>query len=234
VRALILVPLLAATAAHADVEAAREDIVDMRKGRMPARSAVLGWTDDGSFVIRRTSCEVQDLSNIPSCHVWIDVARGGRTKSHSLFSAEWAIGCVEAWDGPPDPSLGCWTISTEAASAFLAAERNVMAELGSLTPGTKIGRELLVGRLSIVKYEDEPADRRRAAIALVKGGRWKALRIIWSVETGKDEFLRKTPSIDHVEQSPDGESIAVTSVLSHAETDFYWTSQRVDVLPMPR
>lgn len=233
-RAWILAPLFVASVAHADVESARNDIVDMRKGRMPARSEVLGWTDDGAFVLRRTDCVVQDLSDIPSCSVSIDVARGKQVRSHRLFAAEWAIGCVEAFDGPPDPALGCWNISTEQASAFLAAERKIMAGLGTLTPGTAIGRDVPAGRLAILRYEDEPADRRRAAIVTVKNGRWKPLRIIWSVETGKDEFLRSNPTIERLERSPDGASIAVVTALSHAETDFYWTSYRIDVLPMPR
>ena len=62
-RALILAPLFVASVARADVESARNDIVDMRKGRMPARSEVLGWTDDGAFVMRRTDCVVQDTDS---------------------------------------------------------------------------------------------------------------------------------------------------------------------------
>ena len=233
-RALILVPILAATAtAHADVEAAREDIVDMRRGRMPSRSEALGWTEDGAFVFRRTSCVVQDLSDIPSCRVEIDVAKGRRTESHVLFSVTWEIGCAEAFDGPPDPALGCWAIPTDAASTFLAAERELREKLGPLTEGTRTGRRLGNGALAIVEYGDPQAGRRRAALALVKDGRWRALRVIWNVDDGGDEFLRGAPSIDRVERSPDGTSLAIVSSLSHAEDDYYWTSYRVDVVPVP-
>ena len=87
---------------------------------------------------------------------------------------------------------------------------------------------------SFIKYDDGLLGLRRAALALVKGGRWKPLRIIWSARSGSDEFLRKGTGIELVEQSPDGESVAVVSALSHAETDYYWTSRSVDVLPLPR
>src|SRR5690242_8090748 len=88
-RLLVLVALT--SIAHAD---ARQDIVDIRHRRMPNHTDVLGWTADGAFVLRRTTCEVQDLSDIPSCGVSIDVASTTGTASHGLFGATWAIDCV--------------------------------------------------------------------------------------------------------------------------------------------
>lgn len=229
-RALILVPLFAAANAHADVEPAREDIVDMRKGRMPSRVAALGWTEQGAFVVRETDCGYQDLSDQPNCQVTIYVAERGKTAAFQLFNGWWEIGCGRDGDPPPE----CWTITTEAASAFIKAERALMEKLGPLTAGTAAKRELPGGRLSVVRYEDQPADRRKAAIALVKGGRWKPLAIISSVETGSNTFLRNDPAIERVERSPDGESLAILTSSSFADSDFYWTSRTVTVLPMPR
>jgi hypothetical protein len=61
VRSSIVISLLAATTvAHAATEPARDDIVDIRHGRMPDRAAALGWTDGGAFVFRRIVCSVQD------------------------------------------------------------------------------------------------------------------------------------------------------------------------------
>ena len=227
-RALILVPLLAATTAHADVQEAREDIVDMRKGRMPARVAALGWTEQGAFVYRETDCNYQDVADIPRCSVTIYVAERGKTSGSLLFSLEWA-GCGSG----VEPGPACWAITTEQASRFIKGERELREKLGPLTAGTKLGRELPGGTLSVVRYEDQPADKRRAAIVVVKNGRWKPLKIIWSVATGKDEFLRGDPWIERVERSPDGTSVAIVTGLSHAETDYYWQSRAISVLPAP-
>jgi hypothetical protein len=232
VRALILVSVLAAaSSAHADVEAAREDIVDMRKGRMPAHREVLGWTEQGAFVFRESDCGYQDLSDQPYCHVTIYVAERGKTASYLLFNGWWEIGCGRAEYAPP---AECWKITTEQASAFIRAERELREKLGPLTAGTSIKRELANGTLTVVRYEDQPADRRKAAIALLKNGRWKPLAVISSVETGSNTFIRKGPVIERVERSPDGESIAVLTSAQFADTDYYWTSRGVDVLPMPR
>ena len=228
-RALILVLLFVATTAHADVESARNDIVDMRKGRMPARTEVLGWTEQGAFVFREIDCRLQDLSDIPQCGVAIYVAERGKTKGYSLFAAEWAIGCGDG----ADPALACWTITTEQASAFLKAERELREKLGPLTAGTSIKRELPGGTLAVVRYEDQPADRRKAAIVLVKNGRWRPLKVISSVETGSNTFIRKDPVIQRVERSPDGGSIAIVTSSSFADTDYYWESRSVDVLTAP-
>ncbi len=228
-RAWIVLPLLVVSTAHADVESARDDIVDMRKGRMPNRVAALGWTEQGAYVYRETECNWQDVVGMPACHVTIYVADRRRTQAFPLFSAEWSSECADTAS-----SATCYAITTEAASAFLAAERKVMADLGTLTPGTAIGRDAAGGKLSVIRYEDEPADRRRAALALVKGGRWKPLRILWSVESGKDEFLRGNPLIERVERSPDGETLAVVTQLSHAEDDFWWTTRGITLVPTPR
>lgn len=230
VRLLILGSLLAASTAHADVEEAREDIVDMRKGRMPSRVSVLGWTEQGAFVFRETECDRQDVVDAPACHVAIFVAERGKTRSFPMFSTEWPSDCRE----PADVALGCWTITTEAASAFLAAERDLRARLGPLTAGTPIDRVLPAGRLSVVRYEDQPADRRKAAIVLVKGGRWRALKVISSIETGSNTFLRRAPVIERVERSPDGDSLAIVTASSYADTDYYWQQRGVDVVPVPR
>lgn len=227
-RVLILVPLFVATTAHADVESAREDIIDMRKGRMPSRTEVLGWTEDGAFVLRETDCNNQDVVGIPACSVTIHVGARGRTSAFSLFSLEWPDCGLGA-----GPGAGCWTITTEQASRFLKAEREVRERLGPLTAGTRLGRELANSRLAVVRYEDEPADRRKAAIALVKGGRWRPLKVISSVESGSNTFLRRDPVIERVERSPDGASIAIVTLSSFADTDFWWESRRIDVLPVP-
>jgi hypothetical protein len=234
VRVPLLFGLLAVSSpVLADGEPARDDIVDIRHGRMPARAAALGWTGAGAFVYRRTACNVQDLSDVPQCVVMIDVGERGQTRSHALFSATWEIGCIEYRGAAPDPALGCWTIPTAEASRFIAAERDLRATLGPLTPGTGIGPDLPAGRITGVRYEDEPADRRRAAIVLAKAGRWRTLTRIWSVGIGTDESLRHDPTILHVERSPDGRSLAIVSSLAHVEDDYYWDTYRVDVVPMP-
>jgi hypothetical protein len=56
-RPLLCLALLASTTSvRADVEPARDDIVDIRHGRMPSRTRTLGWTDAGAIVVRRTIC----------------------------------------------------------------------------------------------------------------------------------------------------------------------------------
>jgi hypothetical protein len=230
---LLLGLLVMSSPVLAESEPARDDIVDIRHGRMPVRAAALGWRDSGAFVYRRTACSVQDLSDIPQCSVVIDVAAGGQTRSNSLFAATWEIGCVESRDATPDPTLGCWKIPTAEASRFISAERALLATLGPLTPGTRIGPDLPAGRITVVRYEDERADRRRAAIVLANKGRWRPLAMIWSVGIGTDEFLRREPTIVHLERSPDGASLAIVTSLAHAEDDYYWDTYRVDVIPMP-
>ncbi len=222
---LLLVLLTMTTIAHAD---AREDIVDIRHRRMPNRTAVLGWTAEGAFVLRRTSCIVQDLSDSPSCAVTIDVASRDRTVSHLLFNATWEIDCVEK--EMPAAALGCYKIPTADAMKFIAAERELLASLGSLRAGTP---SLASGTVKAIRYDDDAADRRRAALVLSSGGRWRPLHVLWSVETGKDEFLRSDPAIEHIERSPDRTSLAIVTMLSHAEDDFYWETFDLTVVPAP-
>lgn len=225
---LLLVLLTMTSIAHAD---ARDDIVDIRHRRMPNRTAVFGWTDDGAFVLRRTSCVVQDLSDIPSCEVTVDVASRGHTVSHLLFNATWEIDCVEK--EKPAAALGCYKIPTADAMEFIAAERELLASLGPFHAGTPTTSVLASGTLKAVRYDDVAADRHRAALVLSRGGRWRPLHVLWSVETGKDEFLRSEPSIEHIERSPDGTSLAIVTMLSHAEDDFYWETFDVTVVPAP-
>lgn len=226
-RAVLLGVLALASPAAADVDQARDDIVDIRRGRMPDRSAALGWTRDGAFVHRRTDCHVEDLSDTPRCEVELLVAGPRGTERHPVFAATWSADCVEH---PERKDPGCWAIPTEDASRFLARERALLASLGPLAPGTRTKTALAGGTLVGVRYEDAASDRRRAALALVRDGRWQPLRVLWSVPGSRDEYLRSDPAIAWVEWSPDGAWLAVVSHLAHADTDFYFATHRVDVL----
>lgn len=220
--------LASASVAHAD---ARQDIVDIRHGREPNRAEVLGWTADGAFVLRRTACEVQDLSDIPSCGVSIEVASRDRRESHPLFGKEWAIDCVEK--DRPDASLGCWEISTGEAMKFIRAETDVLAKLGPLRAGTTLGTELASGTLEAVAYSDADAKWRRVAIVLSSGGRWRPLRVISKIDMDSDQFIRRNPTIDRVERSPDGASLAIVTTLPFMELDFYFDCHGLDVVANP-
>ncbi len=230
-RALAIVAVLCGTA-RADVEEARDDLVEMRHGRMPFRVRVLGWMDDGGYAVRRTDCHIQDDSGLPQCEITIVVARPAGTTTHALFSTSWDPDCgLSEVTSRPAPAT-CWAISGAEASKLLATERSLRARLGSFTPGTPVAPPFDVagGRITVAGYDT--ANQRRAAIVLASGGKWRPLRVIWKVDSGRDEFMRRY-GVERVERSPDGKWLAVSADLHHAEDDYYWETFPTVVVPMP-
>lgn len=114
----VLLALLAvSTVAWADGEPVRDDIVDIRHGRMPDRRVFLGWTADGRAVAHQVLCAPQNDN--PRCEATLVVATERGAETTMLFS----IGEVGL------------DISTDLASRAIRAERDALAKLGPLTKG---------------------------------------------------------------------------------------------------
>lgn len=216
--------LVAASSARGDVPHAREDIVELRHGRLPNRWIALGWTGSDAFALRDTDCGLQDDSGIPRCAVSIAIADTHGTRREPLYGATW---------GECSGSGACFAVSGSDAQQFMQRERDVTTALGALTPGVAVGREVAGGTLAIVQTASD--DKRSAAIVLQRGARSVPLAVIFQTSLDGDLFLRggRPPSIDHVERSPDGKWLALATTLHTVELDYYEDVRDVSVVPMP-
>lgn len=140
-------------------EDARNDIVDIRRGRMPLRTRALGWTAEGAFVFRVTDCQAPSTTGAPECAVRLVIAApGAPARQHLLFWQQWGevdrAGCTSTDLGWPTQPM-CW-IDQAQASLFLATERTLRQQLGALAPATAQGRPFHLGtrRLALDTTED--------------------------------------------------------------------------------
>lgn len=140
-------------------EDARNDIVDIRHGRMPLRTRALGWTAEGAFVFRVTDCQAPSTTGAPECAVRLVVAAPGMpARQHLLFWQQWGegdrAGCTSTDMGWPTQPM-CW-IDQAQASLFLATERTLRQQLGALVPAPSQARPFHLGtrRLALDTSED--------------------------------------------------------------------------------
>lgn len=198
---------------------ARNDIVDIRHGRMPLRTRALGWTAGGEFVLRSTHCQAPTATGFPECSVAFLVAAPGKpTRSNVVFSHRWGddgneiAGCPTEMGWPPSPF--CW-IDQPSASLFLAAERAVLTKLGPLRAGTAQAQPFHLGtrRLALDSTDDIPA-----RLVSVAGRDVQQLEVTVRDTpcTPDDNLCSSSVHVDRmqilsVHESPDGASVAVLS-----------------------
>lgn len=128
----LLLALLVTAPAYADTggdEPVRQDIVDLRHQRLPARRVFLGWTADRKAVVHVASCGSSDGGG-PFCEVSLEITGAKRAwpQSVPLLQPACSEPCTSYDDGFP------WTVPTELASRAIRAERAALAKLGPLQP----------------------------------------------------------------------------------------------------
>lgn len=111
--------LVFASTAHGD---ARQDIVDIRHGRLPVRHELLGWRADGRAVFRTTTCSEGGTTE---CHAeLVTVGAGGVSQTTVLLDL------VEVYCEGGAP---CDALPHDVARDFIRKEARAIAAQGPLT-----------------------------------------------------------------------------------------------------
>ncbi|MBS1124111.1 MAG: hypothetical protein H6Q90_6339 [Deltaproteobacteria bacterium] len=222
-----------------DLDDARNDIVDIRHGRMPSRVRALGWTLNHELAVRVTNCqESTSVRGDPSCEATLIVLAPGKpARTHVLFASTWddthvdesrAKQCPDSFVRPQSPV--CW-IDQPAASRFLATERALRANLGVLSPAPSQRRPFHLGSHHL--------ELRGGTMVAVRDGKATMLGVTVRQDqcSGNDDHCLNTiidrENIEAVYDSPDGNAVAVVArYATHSGHDFHNTFYDVKLFPI--
>lgn len=209
--------------AYADPEPVRDDIVDLRHGRLPTPLRFLGWTADGRAVLHVAQYAFQDASCAPegSSTLVIVPAKGTSVSIDVLVPEvnERIPYCSDAWP---------WRVPTDLASRAIRAESEALAALGPLQPATPTS----VPEFSLVRGD--------CWVHLATGalGRRRTISRVFTIgpkaciTNGHDLGIHDARIVD-VHASPDGRSVAVTVNVTTLSLDSYGSSLQTVVVATP-
>ncbi len=208
---LTCLALLVLSSTLAAAEPIRDDIVDLRHGRLPNRRVFLGWTADDRAVVHVASCGVNDGGG-PFCSSVLEVTdRSGTSSTVLLVPA-----CGEC---DPYSDTFRYQVPTEVASKAIRAAAQKLAALGPLRAS------------SASPTADARITRTTCSVAVAIG------EATTKVSLGKDCIANggsesiQSANVRDVHRSPDGAVLAITIAMDVKWME--WSGPRVIVKVVP-